>query len=235
MLTVAKLFKSLSYGQLSNLSIGNSGSGDIRTEDQNKIINYLNEGLTRIYSRFNLLEKDVLISQTEYITNYHLDKRFAVNNPERLDIHYPYILDLPNEKFNDDVIKILSVRDVLGRRLPLNDQTNQASVFTPYPTTLQVPYPQTDAPLNIQYQAAHPKLEYSVKEAEVVVPTVLENALLSMVAYLVYSHMNTQEATGKAAEHMAMYEAICTEIEEQGTASINAASTQPKFHRNGWR
>lgn len=234
MRTVADLFKSLAYGHLSNLALATAVVGEIRTADQNKIINYLNEGLLRLYSRFNLLEREVMIQQYGHITNYHLDKRFATFNTQRISKHLPYILDLPNEPFEDDVIKILAVYDIGGNQLTLNNENAEYSLFTPYPTTLQVPLPQHDHPLSIQYQAAHTKLPYSVKESEVVIPSVLENALLSFVAHLTYSHMNTAEAANMASSHMAMYEAICQEVEAQGNASINNVSSRHKFNKNGW-
>lgn len=234
MRTVADYFKSLSYGELSNLSMATETPGEIRLADQNKLINYMNEGLLRLHSRFALLERELLIVQYSHITNYHLDKRFAMKNAQRLEQHVPYILDLPNEPFSDDVIKVLAVYDVGGNRLALNNENALYSVFTPYPTTLQVPLPQDQVPLSIQYQAMHPKLAYGVKDAEVVLPVVLEPALCSYVAYLVYSHMNTQEAATVAFARASLYESICVEIEEQGNASITGIANVHKFQNKGW-
>lgn len=234
MLTVADIFKVLSYGQLSNLSLANSGTGEIKLTEQNKVIVALNEALTRLYSRFALLEKDVVLLQQGHITNYHLDKRYALFNAERTPNHYPYILDLPGEMFDNDAIRILAVHDALGNKLVLNNENVADSVYTPYPTILQVPCPQHDVPLSVQYQAKHPKLQYSVLQGEVIIPAVLEGALLAATAYSVFTNMNTQESTGKAAEHMALYEAICTDVERQGTASTHASSNVNKFDLKGW-
>lgn len=234
MRTVGNLLKLLSYGHLSNLSMATATPGEIRVSDRNKIISYLNEGLLRLYSRFNLLERELMLNQYGHITNYHLDKRFANFNPQRLSQHLPYILDLPNEQFNDDVIKVLAVYDIGGNRLALNDENAAYSVFTPYPTTLQVPLPQEGHPLSVQYQARHPELPYSVLETEVIIPSVLENALLSFVAYLTYFHMNTQESANMATGHLSMYEGVCVEVENQGNASITNMANRHKFNKNGW-
>lgn len=233
MLTVNDLFTSLSFGALSNLAMSNEGSGEIRQADQNKVINALNESLRRIYARFALSEKQMMISQYEHITNYHLDKRFAMHNPERLAQHYPYILDLPNEQFNNDVIKIIAVYSDVGRKYHLNNESETYSLFTPSPNILQVPLPKAGEPLSIHYQAAHPTLEYGVKEAEVFIPLVLKDALLARTAYSVYSNMNTQEATVKAAEHLQMYDTSCSEVEDQGWASITDGHSN-KFHQRGF-
>lgn len=233
MLTVEELCRQLSYGRFSNLAIGNEGVGTVRESDLNKVISGLNSALTRIYSRFALSEKQVMIVQQAHITNYHLDKRFALCNPERLPEHVPYILDLPNEPFINDAIKIIAVFDSLGSVIAINDETHPFSLFTPSPTTLQIPLPKHDEPMSVQYQAAHPRLEYGVKQTEVIVPLVLEEALLSYTAYSIYSNMNTQESTVKAAEHLQMYEVVCTEVESQGYASI-ASQGSNKFTTRGF-
>lgn len=233
MLTVADLFKRLSHGQFSNIALGNTGTGDIRESDTNKVINAMNSALMRLYSRFALSEKEVIIVQYAHITNYHLDKRFAMFNSERLAQHPPYILDLPNEQFNNDAIKILAVSSSIGLPYELDNEANPWSLYRPSPTVLQVPTPKAGEPLSVVYQASHAKLEYGVKQAEVIIPSTMEDALLSRIAYEIYSAMNTQEATVKAAEHLQMYDTICSEIEDQGHASTHNA-TSNKFTQRGF-
>jgi hypothetical protein len=113
-MNVDQLFQNLSYGELSNLSMGVEGEGAIEEKHQPKIILHANEGLLRLYTRFLLLEKDVLIEQVEHITNYHLLKRFAESNWNPEEEPYAYIKDLGREPFEEDVIKILSVLTVMG-------------------------------------------------------------------------------------------------------------------------
>lgn len=235
MLTVEELFKRLSFGQLSNLAMAQEPKGSIRLEDQNTVINALNSALIRIYTRFNLYERQLMIQQVAHVTNYHLDKRFSRVNPDRLPQHQGYIFDLPNEPFQDDAIKILAVFDKYGDKLPLNEANNQRSVYTPYPTILQIPYPEADLPVVVLYQAAHPKLQYGVKETEVRLPTTLEDALLLYTAYQIYTNIGTQEATAKAAEHLQMFNNVCNDIEAQGAVSITDQVGHTKFQQRGFR
>lgn len=51
-MNVGDFFRNLSYGELSNLSMANSGDGTIRAEDQSRVIHYTNQALTRLYVRF---------------------------------------------------------------------------------------------------------------------------------------------------------------------------------------
>lgn len=233
MLTVDDCFKRLSFGHFSNLSLGTDGSGVIRESDTNKVINAMNEALTRIYARFCLQEKEVMIEQQAHITNYHLDKRFAMFNSERLPEHIPYILDLPNEQFNNDALSIITAFSFTGRNYAINEEHNPLSLFTPSPTVLQVPYPKQGEPLTVLYQASHARLEYGVKQAEIILPLVLEDAFFARVAYRIYTGMNTQEATVKAAEHLQMYDLVCNEVEDKGHASISNPSSG-KFCQRGF-
>lgn len=234
LVTVEELFKRLSFGQLSNLAMGSDGQGTIRLEDQNKVINALNSALVRIYTRFNMLEKQLMIQQVGHITNYHLDKRFSRVNPDRLPQHPGYLLDLPNEPFNDDAVKILAVFNKCGEQLPLNVSLVQTSLYTPYPTTLQVPYPDDGEPLGLLYQATHERLRYGVKEAEVRIPVALEDALLSLTAYYIYSAIGTQEATAKASEHLNLFDVTAKDVEAQGAASIFDQAGHIKFQLRGF-
>lgn len=233
-MNVAKLFSQLSYGELSNLSMGLNGAGTIQEPDQPKVITYANEALIRLYSRFNLREKDVLVEMVEHITNYHLISRFAETKYDPDIEPYPYIKDLPLEPFADDVIKVLAVYNSFGRELPLNDPESCDSVFTPQANVLQVPKPVAGQALSVHYQAKHPVLSESDQEQEILLPDVLIGALTAFIAYKVHSHMNTQEASAKAQEHLSIYESIVESVKDSDTASTSISSTNSRFHKRGW-
>ena len=71
------LYQRLSYGELSNLSIAMEGTGSITEAGQPRIVTYANEALIRLYSTFILRSNSVMIALVDYITMYHLSKRFA--------------------------------------------------------------------------------------------------------------------------------------------------------------
>jgi hypothetical protein len=233
-MNVSQLFTQLSYGELSNLSMAMNGAGTIQEQDQPKIITYANEGLIRLYSRFNLREKDVLIEMIEHITNYHLISRFAETKYDPDVEPFPYIKDLPNEPFCDDVIKVLSVYDTLGRELPLNDAEHCESLFTPQANVLQVPKPIEGVALGVHYQAKHPPLSEQRAEDEILLPEVLHGALTAFIAYKVYSHMNTQESAARGQEHFTMYTAIVQSVADSDTASTSVSTTNSRFQKRGW-
>ncbi len=231
-----ELMTRLSLGELSNLSLSNEGSGTIKDADQPKVINYTNQGLLALFTRFNLLEKNVIIELVEHITKYHLLRRFSEANGA-VDVVYKYIKDLLREPFTEDAIKILEVYDSNGIRRVLNDSNNPNSLFTPQPTTLQVPFPVTGLALSVAYQAKHPTLNMSgqnLLDQDITVPVFLETALQNYVAYKVYSNMNSQEQKAIAKEHFDTYNATCIDIETSDLANQTISTSVSKLDDRGF-
>jgi hypothetical protein len=232
-MNIEELYKKLSYGELSNLSMSGEGNGTIIESARPKIILYANDALTRLHSRFPLREKDVLIEMHEHITNYHLLPRFAKHHTP-VEEKVTYILDMPLEPFTDEVIRILSVYDTYGCRLPLNNDAEPNSVFTPQAKVLQVPRPIAGSALNVAYQTKHDVLDHEKMDQPIFIPDTLESALTAYIAYKVYSHINTAEATNKAQEHLAFYESVCGEVVEHDLVSSTVSTTNQRFEKRGW-
>lgn len=242
---ISELFRRLSYGELSNLAISGEGSGTIIEEKHPQIIQYANEGLLRIFSRFNLRQKDLIIEQVAHITNYHLRRQFAESiagdDGNADNIAHPYIKDLPHEPFDADVIRILEVHDSSGRERVLNDRGRADSLFTPQPDVLQVPRPCAGQALSVVYQARHPILRHEkIREDEdllaqrIAIPFYLEGALQAFIASLVYGHMNTQESIAKGQEHLAVCEVIFREVEDKDLVNQTVQTTHYKLNQRGF-
>ena len=233
-MNVEQLFQNLSYGELSNLSMGLDGAGGIEERHQPKIIHYANEALLRLYSRFVLKERDLIIEMQEGVTNYHLIPRFSLQKHDPLEEAKPYIIDLPLEPFEDDVIKVLSVYNSFGTKIPLNDPNRANSVFTPQAKVLQVPHPIPGQALTLGYQCRHKPLDHEDLSQEIELPAILHSALLAYIASRVYSNMNTPDASVKGQEHMLNYERICAEAFEHDTVNTSVVCTNERFELNGW-
>ena len=226
------LLSRLSFAELSNLSLGNEGQGTIKKEDIPKLVTYVNDGLVRIYSRFVLCTKQLLIEQVQHITNYHLITKYAQS--AGADVPWPYIKDVPGNIFTGDVIRILEVHDIMGREYVLNDKDDPTSLFTPAPQILQVPHPKAGKGLAVLYQARHDYIENDDLEQEIVIPFVLEGALQAFVAYKVFSHMNGQENQVKSQEHLNTYDGICTDVEERDLVNVTFATSHHKLENRGF-
>lgn len=231
-----EFFRQLALGEVSNLSLAENDT--IIPERRPQVVVALNEGLLKLYSKFVLKESDLLIEMREAVTNYHMVKKYAMsqynedNPPDRWNL--PYIVDNLGEPFPDDVIKILSVYNSFGVKLPLNDLENNMSLHTPEGKTLQVPFPIAGQALAVEYQAKHAPMDHCNCNDEIDLPEVLESALKSYVAGKIFMHMNTQENTAKGQEHMMNYETSCIEVIEKDLVSSSYSNTNTKFHKRGF-
>jgi hypothetical protein len=232
---LSELFTKLSYGPLSNLAISNNGSGEIIEDAKPKLTSYANTALLRLYSRFVLKENDVLVKMLPGVTFYHLLPQYAEQSYDPESEITPYILDLSREKFEGDVVKILSIYDDMGCKRPLNDDNAWNSLYTPQHNTVQNPSAKLNEVLAIHYQAKHAKLVWdATADQTIYLPDVLEEALTSYIAYKVYTDMNTPDSTAKAQEHMGMYDNICNEVVDRDLVNSSVAGTNIKFAKRGF-
>jgi hypothetical protein len=236
-MNVSQFLERLSYGPLSNLSISNEGDGTIIETKQPALVGYLNEALLHLFTRFDLLEKEIILEQVEGRSRYPLNSAYAVSTAADNPLNPHYIIDTIAIPFTDDLLKILSVWKA-GTcdpiRLPLNDDNSDDSLFTPKSDLLQVPKPIAGEPLYLIYQARHPVLSHTDLNTTIDLPVVFEEALLSYVAHKVYFYMNGQEHARKAAEHLATYESICNEVKEYDLVSSSLSFTNAKFQDRGF-
>lgn len=233
-MNITDLFKKLSYGGLSNLSLGVEGSGAIVVEKQPTVLMYVNEALTRLFTRFVLKEKAVLIEQVSHITNYHLLEKYSQSRAPQAGAPFPYILDLYGEPFIEDVIRISALYDGSGCGLPLNDEEQPHSAFTPQAGLLQIPNPVTGRLTSVAYQARHPELTMDNLEQEIEIPVVLEGALIAYTTHLLFSDMITPESSAKASMSLQRYEDICQEAIDRDIVNSSVSTTNTRFAKRGW-
>jgi hypothetical protein len=233
-MTLEKLFERLSYGVFSNQEIGMQGTGAISEADRPKVTFHVNEGLIRLYNRFILKEKQVIIQQYDGITNYWLLERYSESRAPQPGVTYPYIKDLNREQFVDDVVKILSVYQD-GQALPINDADLVNSVFTPQAKLLQVPFAKNGHYMGIGYQAKHPEMSADRLQDMIELPEVLWGALEAYVAGRVYSSIGTPDARNSVAEQMGIYDNICNEVQASDAVSSSISTTPvSRFKKGGW-
>jgi hypothetical protein len=239
---VSELFSKLSYGQLSSLAIGMDGAGSIAEAGKPAIVHHLNDALSKLYSSFMLKEKDLQLLMEYTITIYHLQPRFAytyvptgaITGGRRSDDeYYRYIMDLPTAPFKGDVLKIHAVFDAEGNNIPLNDSADINSVFTPQANVLQVPRPIQSQTLSVLYQAKHIPIIGDLQE-QIEIPNVLEEALLSWIAYKVFSAMGTEQSTSKAQEHRAAYDSEIARVIVQDLVGTSVSTSNSRFENRGW-
>jgi hypothetical protein len=255
--TLGDLFEDLAYGPLNQLAIGGDGSGMVPDYQEARLVSYINRALLELYSKFILSEKEFVIRVQQDRTLYPLRKihadSFYVPTREWSqeacccdpsgDVTQvcgcqnsvtKFIADSPAFPFEEDIIRILHVFDDDGIEVPINDQSDVFTVFTPAPDVLQIPDPQQRTSFAVNYQARHKVLEGCDCFQRIYLPLGLKPALEAHVAYQVFNSMNGQEHSAKAQEYYARYDMMCTDAEYKDLTVTSIAQDNCKLFRRGF-
>lgn len=239
-MTLLPLIKRLGYGVLHNTNY--SKIEDVGDPEQIlPLVALIDEALTRLYSRFMLRERHVILEMQVGVTFYHFSKLYTVQNGDPIRVPYPYIMDLPNDPFDEDLVKVLRVYDSTGIERPLDDENQINSLFMVQYDVMHNPYPIEGDVMTVVYQAKHKPLmvfdpvDGTVEfEDEIILPPVLEPALDNYVAYMVHMRIGTPESIGKAQGYLAVYNQICEDVEKNDLVNSSRSITNARFNLNGW-
>jgi hypothetical protein len=232
-MTLDDLLTSLSYGNLSNLSIGGSGSGTVPDKNKDRVVSCVNQALMKLYTKFVLSEKELTLETFANIMNYPLREIHADTNSD--NTAKKYIRDTEWDKFDGGVIKVLEVFNEIGDEIPLNRKDDPNSMFMPYIDTLQIPYARTGDVYFVQYQAKHAKLSADNLDQEVNIPFSLTEALSDYVAYAAISPMNGPDHSAKAFEYLQKFELQCEQVSQKDLVNSSVVSTiTNKFEDRGF-
>lgn len=207
---VEELLIALSLTELSNLAIGNDGDGRICERDVDKLLIYVNDGLTKLFSKFVLSTVTTPLAIVPNVVHY---------NP-----NFP------------DTFKILKVySEVRKVFLPINNESSSLGVWIDAGMNVTLATVPTEA--DVYTCTRHLNHDKAVKEnLDMIlhVPDVLMDALRAYVAFKVYHNMNTQEATAIAKVHLGNYTSILTEVRAEDLVMDSIIGSNQKFDNNGW-
>lgn len=220
----------LATGSLANT--GFNDSGHIRVQDEPRIITAMNNALLRLFTQVKLRENETTIICHTHITDYKLDSKYSLIHGDP-SIPYRYIFD-PFHIFKDDVIKVISIYDDDGRDRPLNNYRNPFSAFTPNPNTVQLPVVVQDEPINVRYQASHPKL---IDKDSIVSlgSSNLDLVFMHLVSYYTYVSLGSPEGMNQAQIHMADYSTMVQDMYMHGHILDEGYDEARDFYNKGWR
>jgi hypothetical protein len=220
-----EIFDILTYGELSQISIGGSEAGVIKEADYPRVLSHISLGLNTLYKRFYLKEGIVNIRFLSTQTDYKLDSLYAVSNVGST-AQFKHILD-SGSPFIDDVLKVEKVLTDNGFELELNDSSDEYSIITP--TTLCVRIPKKlvaqgfDLPdayktttFDVYYRAKHPRIEpedLDPEAVEVELPDSYLEALLYFVASRVNNPIGMVGEFNAGNNYSAKYELACKHLE----------------------
>lgn len=243
---LSEIFTLLTYGELSQLSIGGLEQGEINPSNYTAIVGSVNLGLTDLYKRFRLKEGRVLLQILPDRLTYPLNSRFALSNT--LSPETKFLLDTQEDPFTDNVHKIERVYAGQGLELSLNDENDPLSSYTPSPLVLRLPsalvnddpgVPQElkGSPLEVVYRASHPRLtvadDFDPNLVELELP---DTHLEALIYYVASRHHNP---AGMLAEFnsgnawAAKYEMECQRLKDLNL-EVDLRNSNSRIARNGW-
>lgn len=173
-----------------------------------KIIGYVNRALIALYNRFQLKTEEAFVTLVDNVHLYTLDDTDTnvTVNGSPMD--------------GSKLVQIVEVWDEAGK-LPLNDDNDPFSVFTPSYDQIEVSKAEDGNYLSVIYRASHDWIDYvdsgdgTAQEAEVRIPRPLLEALLMYVAYKAYDALDDAQ-TVKAEKYLARYREQLQEVEDEG-------------------
>jgi len=228
-----EVLEHLSYGELSQLTIGGSTLGSTDAGAYPQIVSYINLGLMDLYKKFLLSEKEVIIQQFANINEYIVDSANSVSDGSAT---YQYVRDSVLFPFENDLLKIENVFDEEGTPLPLNDCNDDTSVFTTRYDTLYVQSPNDENALSVIYRAAPVKLSTTSPDPdtmEIFLPDVLLTALLAFIGHRVHKPLSG-ETNRQSSDYLGTYLALCAEADLYGSTNKDQTDNHFKFSDNGW-
>lgn len=234
MKTLNDFLTELSYGELADTYAGVDGGGTIDPVYLNRIVHFINDGLLRLYSKFVISEKNLILETFEGKSTYLISSEYAESNYDSESGIIPYIKD-NGMPYRDDLVKILSVYDKWNKSLPLNDPDRADSLFTSQWNVLNIPWSYETGAFNIRYQSRHPILLPDVeKEQKLELPEVLMSALTAFVAYRLYLSINTAESRAKAEDFLGSFNSICDEAMFMDLVNSSYSATKTIFEKRGF-
>lgn len=220
------VFDHLTYGELSQLSMGGGDAGVISEVNYPRVLSHINLGLTALYKRFPLKEGRVAVAVV------------------------PGQLLYSTATVAPDLLKIEQVRTDGGFELALNDEADTYSLFTPTANALRVPADIVSQPvdlpewlktgnLNLVYRANHPKVVQGIgffdpKRVRLQLPESHLEPLLLFVASRAMTPMGAGQFEGLGGNnYYAKYEAACAQLESTNLR-VDQGAQNSRLERNGW-
>jgi hypothetical protein len=243
-----EVFNYLVSGELSQVFMAESdGRETVAGDFQRPLTQSIQLGLTALYKRFNLKNKEITLQLLPGRTTFPLRSQHLVSSTV-LDVP-KFIEDTPESPFRDDVLQITKIYTLDGVEFPLNDRTNQYTSTTPVPDTLMIPhalaFKDVSLPdqykvdkMRIAYRANHPNLmsrigPINADRIEIELPHTHLQALLYYVASRKTNPQGMSNEFHTGNSWYQKYEMECKQLEQEGMGEIVDLNTL-RFRRNGW-
>jgi hypothetical protein len=142
-------------------------------------------------------------------------------------------MDTVEDPFQDDMLKIEEVYDEAGVKYPLNDTSDEDSVYTPSFRSIQVPYPDDATTVSVQYRANHPRISADIDTEAADVEVAIPNSLYQALLYFVGSRAHRATSVEKSADYWQMYKRVVDDVKNEGL-EVQGEFGDWRFDDHGW-
>ena len=178
---------------------------------QAAIISWINQGIIEIAKIIPLINREKVYNLTA----------------DSIDTGLTYLLP-------DDCLGILGVYGESGQEVPVNDESDPYSIFTPSFNRILIPYAEEGSAISILY---------SGKPDKVILPTdnlpineVFLECILTFISYKAYKSLDSNDSTRVlSAKYKADFNKELAFILDSGLYSPDGIKEQSSFDRGGWR
>lgn len=233
---LSEIFDQLEHGEFSKISVGGNVCGKgITSEQYPALVSHLNMALTELHKRFPLVVKSTTIQQYSTIGTYYLDSEYAISNADS-SAPIKYLIDSDTDKFIDSVFKIESVHDEEGCTIPLDDETDDKSVFSPRYNAIQVPFPESTKAMHVQYRSNHKMISFiDLKPAQTVIDIShsMLNSLLLFMGHRAYVGMASVDGVSQSQAFLGKFEASIAKSTELAVVREDTL-INTRLDDNGW-
>lgn len=232
------IFDQLSYGELSQVFIGEGDEADvgIKETDRPKVLAHIKLGLLALHKRFLLREGSLTIGLVPDKITYVISPTYAMSNAASVE-PVKYILD-DESPFGNDLLKIERIYSEDGTELPLNVIDDPDSIRTTSYNVLVIPTTVEGETLRVVYRAQHPEIDPILAQAvpfqtEIDLPPSHLEPLVLFVASRMLNPVGMVTEFHEGNNYAAKYEQACQQLEAQNYA-VDTDSVNTRLERNGW-
>lgn len=232
------IFDQLVSGEFRKHALGGSRSASktISPDDYYVVIPAINLSILELHKRLPLRVDSVTVKEYTNVTMYVLEPKYAESNSSSEP--YKYILDSRYMPFKGRVLTIDHVFDMGGHELPLNDNNDLHSLYTPRHNVVQHPYPREGYTFDVKYRTCIDpipvKLEIDPILVDIDIPEFAMTPLLAHIQSRVDIGMIRGENIQADVQALMRFETACQLIEKQSLIKTDSY-TNTHIHDFGWK
>lgn len=238
---LSTIFTQLTHGELSQIHFGGSEVGVVSPNNYVQMYAHVDLALTALHSRFHLKEGRLVLQLQPGTLTYNLHSDYALSNSGSIQ-PVKYIIDSIGSPFKDDILKVERAIVSEYGEVPMNQDGDIYSVFTPSSSVVRVTQAMIDGifpeQLELVYRANHRIISNGMVTAdpdtiEIDLPYTHLEALLLFIASRVHNPIGVTNEFNAGNNYAAKYEAACRRL-EASNLQIDQGSQYSRLSNKGW-